>query len=281
MKSDPKIIVVSAHPDLKAELTPFGAGLFQLYFKGRQMLVTGLKNEYFQPNPAYFGQTVAPFAGRVLEGAIGPFHFPCNEGPNCLHSGPFTTAFKDFDDEIVEKEKGTEVVFTLSQVVEGVHLLTKTTYTFYKDAPRFSIQIDVTSSSPFPHNQTNHAYWNLGAETLDEIDLRFHAIDRVDYGPHKHPLGYVDCKEEFAGDRLLIDETLDYAYRLGKPTVTARVGDVLLKARSNGKAVLVFTGLSGLKPCFTLEFVHAPLNDDAMLQQGTSSLSAEYELEEL
>ena len=281
MNAAPKSISLSAHPDLLAEVTPFGAGLYHLVYKGKEMLTTGSEDVYFQKNAAYFGQTVAPVAGRTYRGKIGPYRFARNEGPNCLHSASFSTAFKDFDYEVVKKSSRTEVRFTHTQTVEGVEIITKTIYNFFADAPRFSIQIDVTTSDLFPHNQTNHAYWNLGANSLDDIDLRFDVKDRVDYGPYKHPIGYVDCLSEFDGDRLLLHRGIDHAYRLASPTVMARVGKVLMRAKTTAAAAVIYTGLPAARPCFTLEFVDYPLCDKEMLRQGTSTILTEYELEEI
>lgn len=274
------IITVSAHPDLKAELTPFGAGLYQLYFKGKELLASGTKEEYFRKNNSFYGQTVAPFAGRVLHGKIGSFSFKTNEGPNCLHSGSFTTAFSPFAYELKEKDDRTEVLFHHEQDVEGVHLVTETTYTFYKDAPRFAIRIDVTSDKVFPRNPTHHAYWYLGAKNLCDFDIRMKATRRVDYGEAKHPIGFIPAAGDFEGDRLKVDATLDYGYLLDDPKIEMRVGNILLTATSKAKAVLVYTGHPGPRPCATLEFVDAPLNDDAMLKSGTSTVLAEYTLEE-
>ena len=281
MKKENEIIYVSAHPDLKAELTPFGAGLKQLYFKGRELLCSGTEEEYFRKNASFYGQTVAPFAGRILHGEMGRFHFPTNEGPNCLHSGDFTTAFQPFEYGILEREDDIVATFAREQTVEGVRIVTTTTYTFLRKAPKFSIRIDVSSSEPFPHNQTHHAYWNLGAKNLCDIDIRFASRERVNYDANKHPVGYVDCRGEFDGDKLKLDDSLDYGYLLEKPLLEARCGNVLLKANSKAKAVLIFTGHPGTKPCFTLEFVNAPLNDESMLHEGLTSVLAEYELEEI
>ncbi len=277
----PTILTVSAHPDLKAELSPFGASLYQVYFKGKEMLSSGTKEEFFRPNASFYGQTVAPFAGRVLHGEIGRFHFKTNEGPNCLHSGSFTTAFKEFEYSLEEKEDRIEVIFTYEQEVEGVHLKTMTTYAFFRAAARFSIRIDSISDDVFPHNPTHHAYWYIGAKNVCDFNIFFQAHERVNYGAYKHPEGYLDCRDEFEQGRLKIDNTLDYGYMLDASEVRASYGNVLLKATSPCKAVLIYSGHPGPRPCFTLEFVNAPLNDDSMLLSGTSSVFATYELEEI
>ncbi len=281
MNRSDRFISICAHPDLRAELTPFGAGIFQLYFKGKEMLTTGPVELYFQPNGAFYGQTVAPVAGRIPYGRVGSFHFPMNEGPNFLHSGAFTTAFKDFESEVREKEDRIEVVFAHSQKVDEVDLLTKTTYVFFREAPRFSIEISATSSSLFPLNPTNHAYWTLGAKKLKDIELCFDARERVEYGLYKQQIGYRPHPEEFDGNRLLLNKSLDYAYHLAKPELTARAGNTLLKVKTKARAVVVYTGLKAPTPSFTLEFVDFPLCGEEMLRKGTSTIYAEYEMEEL
>ncbi len=281
MKNEYDILTISAHPDLKALLTPIGAGLYQLYYKGKPLLTTGEGDGYFKPNPAFFGQTVSPFAGRILHGKIGPYLFPTNEGPNCLHSGPFTTAFQEFAPQIDECDSTVDVSFFHVQTYQGVKIVTKTTYVFYRRAPRFSIRIDLTTSAPFPHNQTHHAYWNLGVDNLCDLRIHMASHQRVNYGPSKHPLGYMDCRDEFASGTLKIDDTLDYGYLLDEPTLTVEGKGVRLKAKTSAKAVLVYAGLPGPRPCVTLEFVDAPLNGDDMMKEGTTTVLAEYELEEI
>lgn len=280
MNVNSSLIEVCAHPDLRAELSPFGAGLYQLYFKGKKMLYSGEKDEYFHKNPFFFGQTVAPFAGRIPQGKIGRFSFPLNEGPNCLHSGPFTTAFSLFDYRVEKGQGKTAVIFHHEQDVEGVHLITETTYEFFEDEPRFSTRIDVTSDQPFPTNPTHHACWSLGAKSLKDFDVRMAAHERVRLGEHKEPLGYLSCRDEFDGDRLKIHQNLDYGYVLDEPKVCYCCNDVCLTAETNAKVVWIFAGVAGRDPYLTMEFEQAPLNDDTKLKTGTSSVSATYRLEE-
>ena len=281
MNVDETVLTISAHEDLKAELTPFGAGLLQLYFKGERMLYSGKQGTYFTANPLYYGQTISPFAGRIAKGRIGRFSFPVNEGPNCLHSSSFATSFKTFAYKIEERKEWTEVVFTHDQEVDGVRLHTEVAYRFHADAPRFSLRIGLTSSDFFPHNPTNHAYWNLGAYDISDLNVRFKSQRRVVIDEHKLPVCVRDCRDEFIGDRLILDKTLDYAYFLDEPMLFIQRGDVLLKVKTDAKAVNIFTGDSKLRPSLTLEFVNEPLLDENALKKGTSTVLTEYELEEL
>lgn len=150
----------------RANFSPLGAAILQLVDP------TGFNWVAPQPNQGrhLFGTIAGPWANRLDANAWG---LSANDGQLHLHGGFMGTDLRLWEVLIGAKNS---VTFGLDwpEGDEGYPKIDlRVTYNLFEG--KLEWIINAKAARPFPMNPVNHAYWNLGAPTIDEHQLKINA----------------------------------------------------------------------------------------------------------
>ena len=161
---------------LKIEIASLGGTILSFIDKSDNTdIVLGFKTVEEYPNNGYFfGAMIGRHTNRIANGKYQlngvEYQMEINNGPNNLHSGTDTFAFKEFEEEYYENNK---LVLTYhSKDMESGFPGNLTFICIYelKDN-KLSINFSGTSDKDTIFNVTNHSYFNLGEETILNHEL--------------------------------------------------------------------------------------------------------------
>ena len=275
-------ISIQAHPDLSVDLQD--AGIRQIYFRGVPMLYSDL-SRFGKPNGEYFGQFVAPFAGRIKGAKLLGYHFKPNENGNALHGSNYCMCWKPYERAIFVNPTEICVEFTRKDTYFGMPCTAKARYVLSKEMPKFRMELRFVCDVDVPCNLTTHCYFNLGEKDVTKVHLKMPSSRVMSYDKELIPLGYVPATGRFdfrSPQRLSLP--MDHAFELTTGEVKAWTDRVMMKAKSNANNVVIYLDSSsyrtkGASGGFTLEFVHFPmLGEEMILPAGkTHELINEYE----
>lgn len=147
-----------------AVFTPFGAALTAMYVPDRK---GRFENIVYADPQAFGGAVIAPVAGRVRKGAVRiggkQYTMPCDESEICLHSGPDTTAQKEWEVSAYTDET---IVFQtyLPDGACGLPGNRNVTTEYSLRGNRLSLSIAIDTDCDTFVNPTSHIYWNLSAD---------------------------------------------------------------------------------------------------------------------
>ncbi|MCM2679046.1 aldose epimerase family protein [Echinimonas agarilytica] len=168
---------------VEVELIPLGARVGAIRFPIDGQL-TNLALSYdnisdYEKDPFFIGTTAGRFANRICEGRFEidgeEFQLPLNDGHNSLHGGPGGFHTKVWQ---VEQRSATELTFLLQspdgdQGYPGT-LNVQVKYSLSEDS-KIEIEFSATTNQPTIINLCNHAYFNLGATNIKQLELMMSA----------------------------------------------------------------------------------------------------------
>lgn len=180
-KDEIALIHVDNEKGIKATLTTFGAGVYELLFEEKPVILT-LKNfDDYLYSSQYFGKTLGGVAGRLKkDGYIDDeeYHLDPEPGKNfALHGGmQKSISYKNWDYKIKETNKKLDVIFNINTRLNDCgypgKLRITVTYSFLKDKDEFKILYRATTPSERAFiNLSNHMYFNF-----DSIDISDHYL---------------------------------------------------------------------------------------------------------
>ena len=267
-------ITIQAHPDLVLDL--LDGGLRQIYFQGKPMLYSDL-SRFGKVNPEYFGQFVAPFAGRIQNARLGEFIFTPNEGRNALHSANYCFCWKEYKRNISVNSREICVEFTREDTYFGAPCVAKARYILDRAKPKFRMELSFVCEKDVPCNLTTHCYFSLGEDDVTNVAMKMPAPRIMSYDKELIPLKYVpvEGRFDFRSPRR-ISFPMDHAYELDRGEVKAWTDKVIMNVKSTAKNVVIYVDVpskqaTGTSKGFTLEFVHFPfLGKEMILPAGTA-----------
>ena len=245
-----------------------GASIYSIKLKGKEMLLTPKDIEDYSMSNMYHGKTIGRTANRIKGDVIKidgkSYVLEENEFGNTLHGGAEGLSSKNFKIKISETANSTKVVFScISKDGESGFpgkLKVQVIYKIAKEKPEFKIDFKASCDQPTLCDLTNHAYFNLGEEsikplslkilsskylltTTDELlpvsiknvfeELDFRSFRRIKKGL-KSPL-IKQGKANGYDHYLLFDE------QTSKPQIVLKSKDVKLKIYSNFEGVQIYT----------------------------------------
>ena len=166
-----------SHGQMTAEITDFGASLVRLYVPDRNGELADVVLGYADVNGyansgTYFGATVGRNANRIRQGRFQlngkTYQLAANNGPNNLHSGPDSYAYRFWK---VAEHLEDSITFTLEspdgdQGFPG-NATIRVTYTLC--APNtLRLRYDAICDRDTVFNLTNHSYFNLAGHEKTE-----------------------------------------------------------------------------------------------------------------
>ncbi len=165
---------------LTACISDFGATLVRLYMPdgqgGRVDVVLGFDdaNRYYR-NAPYIGATIGRNANRIAKGQLTvdgkAYHLAINNGPNSLHSGPDSYAFR-----LWQVVRWSESSITLSMHSpdgdQGFPGNAQVNVTYKLEYPStMRISYDAVADRDTVFNMTNHTYFNLAGHHKPECAM--------------------------------------------------------------------------------------------------------------
>ena len=262
---------VSAHADLRVVFCDEGASVYQIYYQDIPMLYVLDQESFRKPNSIYWGQFVCPFIGRIKDAKLGPFTFVPNEGTTCAHGSTIQFCWKKYEHEVLHYEDRILVRFWLKQDLFGGEATGVVEYALYRNAPRMTTKMSLSSTAPVPCNLTTHLYLNLGEPDVDSIELRLPASKRIEYDEKNIPLRFVPVEGQFdlrEGKKLV--EYFDHGFALDDSHIVARGERVQVDVETDAPCMVIYTDYPSRQKCghslgFTLECVRHPLMGEEMI----------------
>jgi aldose 1-epimerase len=168
---------------MKVTLCNFGARI-----TGIEVLLDGLyqpmlcsyqdKNRH-EEDPFYLGAVCGPVCNRISQAQFmlndETYQLDANENGNTLHSGAKAISNQFWT---VSSVKHDEVIFSLTVKHLDDHFpgnrIFRAAYTLDNDNA-LSVELSVTTDQDTPINLTNHAYFNLGEDTITDLEFTLQA----------------------------------------------------------------------------------------------------------
>ena len=174
-----KFITVS-NDVLTITLCDLGASLYSIKFKNKEMLLTPADIEDYSLSNMYHGKTIGRTANRIKGNVIKidgkNYILEENEFGNTLHGGTEGLSSKNFKIKISETANSNKVVFsyTSKDRESGFpgKLKIQVIYKIAKEKPEFRIDFKACCDQPTLCDLTNHAYFNLGEESVKPLSLK-------------------------------------------------------------------------------------------------------------
>lgn len=245
-----------------------GASIYSIKFKNKEMLLTPKYLEDYFKNNMYHGKTIGRTANRIKGSTVSidgqTYELEENEFGNTLHGGANGLSSKSFKYKVLESKTSTNVVFSYTSK-DGESgfpgkLKTKILYKVKHDKPEFKIEFKANTDQPTLCDLTNHAYFNLGEESIKPLSLKIisskYLLTTTD---ELLPLSFKDVLEEldFRAFRRIkkglkstsikqgkangYDHYLKFDGISTKPQITLKSKDITLKIATDFEGVQIYT----------------------------------------
>ena len=167
----------------KVLLSPLGASVVEIKHENNMLnMVPASLNDFFKPG-MYYGKTIGRVAGRIKNGRASingrDYFIAMNEGVNALHGGYFGLSDCLFKEHIEQFNDRVEVTYSyksmdLESGFPG-NLDVNIKYTIFEDESVLLVEFVATSDKDTIVNLTNHLFFTLGEENIDNLKLTMNA----------------------------------------------------------------------------------------------------------
>ena len=245
-------------------LCEVGASLYDLTIEGRHMVMTPYdKKEFIADKGHYYGQTVGPLPMRYKKGKYTvvdkTYRFPPNDRGNALHSSICNYGFLPFAASVELGNEKTVVLFKAKSELKpprGEMVDIMVAYTIYEHENRFHLDYLLTPHADYCLNPTNHIYWTMGVENIEELILTlpstYHLRYDKDLVPMKKREGLTPVYDFNDGKRIgqdIFDPKIqahtthgyDHYFFLDDDTITLKGRGLRLKLVTSAEGVQVYT----------------------------------------
>ena len=159
--------------NLKVVLSCLGASIVEIKYDNDLLTLTPINYEDLNREDIYYGKTIGPIANRVKDGLVKienkEYHLPLNENGVCNHSGKEGLSNKLFDVQLDDK-----VVFIYKDNIFDNVVTYKVVYSFPKEN-EIRIDYEVTTTDKTVLSLTNHTFFTLGEDGIDNLSLKINA----------------------------------------------------------------------------------------------------------
>ncbi len=173
--------------DYKVKFLNIGAVITEYSYKGSNIVLNFEDLEAYRANSTSMGSIVGRSAGRIRDGKIEGWQLPKNQaGKHNLHGNAIH--YKFYQVEITENS----AVLTLEDP-EGDFPGNAIIQVKYQLTDHGLVQtLSATSDKPTVFNMTNHAYFNLGHESIMNHKLQIEANHVLELDEDLLPVGTID-----------------------------------------------------------------------------------------
>jgi len=248
--------------EIEVVLCDLGASIYSIKFDNKLMTLTPSKKDDFMKENIYHGKTIGRVANRLPGNKViigdREYELANNEGPNTLHGGTGALSAQKFEYKVIENKDNINVIFTyldkekkqgfagdLNVIVEYLITHNSVTITFKCSTNKLTMC-----------SLTNHAYFTLGTQSLDELELQIKASKFLHPNPSDLlPLEIrnVDKIMDFSQPHKITDY-IDNSYLMNSKTkgydhyyyfdeINTKHANILLK--NNKYQMKIFTDYSG------------------------------------
>ena len=179
----------------------YGASLYSLHFDNDPLIMEIKDKEVFLSNPQFYNKTLGVVAGRIpshIELNNEEFHLKEDgDNPFSLHGGKLDSiSYKVFKYKIKESLKSINLIFSISPR-KGENgfpgkVNIKITYVLDKLTSKFKIKLEGNAKEDTLLNLSNHIYWNLNSENINDYSLKFNASNILDIESNLLPRGIIN-----------------------------------------------------------------------------------------
>ena len=179
---------------LEVMFSNLGATIMSISYNNELMTMTPKEFSAFKNINVYYGQTIGFICGRIKDGLIDidgtPFQFDKNEGDNTLHGGFYSLENQKFSIQRIKKPDEFIILYSFNKKKQKGTLPGKidtyVAYTIKENEPVIELDFRLMSDEKTMVSLTNHTYFTLGEDGLDNLLLKFKSKSFVE--PNKENL---------------------------------------------------------------------------------------------
>ena len=164
--------------NLKVVLSCLGASIVEIKYDDDLLTLTPINYEDLNREDIYYGKTIGPIANRVKDGLVKignkEYRLSLNENGVCNHSGKDGLSNKVFDVQLNDK-----VVFIYKDHIFDSVVTYKVIYSFPKEN-EIRIDYEVTTTDKAVLSLTNHTFFTLGEDGINNLSLKISAIKYIE-----------------------------------------------------------------------------------------------------
>ena len=164
--------------DLDIVLSCLGASIVEIKYNDDLLTLTPVKYDDLDREDIYYGKTIGPIANRVKDGLVKignkEYRLSLNENGVCNHSGKDGLSNKVFDVQLNDK-----VFFIYKDHIFDSVVTYKVIYSFPKEN-EIRIDYEVTTTDKAILSITNHTFFTLGENGIDNLSLKMSADKYVE-----------------------------------------------------------------------------------------------------
>lgn len=164
--------------NLKVVLSCLGASIVEIKYDDDLLTLTPINYEGLNREDIYYGKTIGPIANRVKDGLVKignkEYRLSLNENGVCNHSGKDGLSNKVFDVQLNDK-----VVFMYKDHIFDSIVTYKVIYSFPKEN-EIRIDYEVTTTDKAVLSLTNHTFFTLGEDGINNLSLKISAIKYIE-----------------------------------------------------------------------------------------------------
>ena len=187
--------------DLDIVLSCLGASIVEIKYDNDLLTLTPINYDDLNREDIYYGKTIGPIANRVKDGLVRidnkEYYLPLNENGISNHSGKNGLSNKIFDVQLTDK-----VIFIHKEHIFDSDVTCKVIYSFSKDN-EIRIDYEVTTTDKAILSITNHTFFTLGENGIDNLSLKMSADKYIESDEYtlvpqsiKPIIGCLDFNEE-------------------------------------------------------------------------------------
>ena len=193
-------IEVRNNAGMRVVFSSFGASIFAIYINDKIMTLTPVEVSDFLRKNCYYGKNIGPIANRIKDWKMElnghKIQFAINEGNNTLHSS--SSSISDLEFEINKNNLTNRyhlIRFSLkSKNLPGLRgsIIYRITYKLHLNRNVLELMYDAKPTSDSVLSLTNHAYFCLGEDKIDDTKLLIPSIEYIE--PNRDDLIFLGMK---------------------------------------------------------------------------------------
>lgn len=232
-----------------------------------EMTVTPNNKALLERDPFYLGATCGPVCNRISNASFSlngdEYQLTKNDGHNCLHGGESNISLRYWE---IHDQSDMHVIFKLRLVhLEDGFPGNRDLYVRYylSDDNALNIQFNVISDIDTPINLTNHAYFNLGEQNIEDLIFKLNAKELLERKCNGLPTGrllnttetgfdmysWVRVKDFIEGnqyEQIIVEEGIDHCFVLDdsetKASLQSLSTGIRLDISTDQPAIQFYTG---------------------------------------
>ena len=174
-KEDKFDFITFENDEMEVTFSNLGASIYSIIIDGKYMTLTPKDVEDFQKDTLYHGKTIGRSANRIKGNKIQikdkTYELDNNENENVLHGGKNGLSTKVFDYEYSDNSITFSYMSKDKESGFPGNLFVRVIYTINFEEKIISVDYSAQSDEKTVCSLTNHAYFTLGEDCIDNLQL--------------------------------------------------------------------------------------------------------------